>query len=78
MKRLMRWLAHKVGYSTSYHVAASFQQEGHLGTSIISMTIVVRPWAHVDNYREIVDYVASKATGCVKTPSITSLTKLGS
>jgi hypothetical protein len=73
----LRALAKKLGMSTSYHVAAVYTQDSHMSESIISMTITVKPWLHVDNYAEIVAYVKTQATRCVDTPNITSVTRLG-
>jgi hypothetical protein len=77
MRTLIRWLAAKAGYSTSYHVAATYNRDSHVVYSILSMTVSVRPWIHRDNYADLVAYVKTQATGCVGEPNITGLTKLG-
>ena len=41
------------------------------------MTVTMRPWLHIDNYMELVNYIKSEATRPASTPSITSVTKLG-
>lgn len=76
-RRALRRLAHALGWSTSYHVAATYNRDSHVGFSVISMTVSVRPWLHADNYSELVDYVKTQADRIVGTPSITSITKLG-
>lgn len=77
MRTLIRRLAAKAGYSTSYHVAATYNRDSHMGYSVLSMTVSVKPWIHRDNYAEVVAYVKTQATGCIGEPNITSLTKLG-
>ena len=73
----LRRLARALGWSTSYHVAATYNRDSHIGFSVISMTVSVRPWLHADNYSELVAYVKTQAERPVGTPSITSITKLG-
>ena len=78
MKKHIRAIAEWLGMSTSYHVAATYNRDSHTGFSVISLTVDVKPWIHADNYREVVDYVGSKAERIVGSPTITSITKLGS
>ena len=77
MRKLLRRFAHWLGYTTSYHVSATYQQDSHVGFSVLAMTVTMRPWLHVDNYTELVNYIKSEATRPASTPSITSVTKLG-
>lgn len=77
MKKFLRWLGRKCGVSTWYHVAAIYQQDSHIGSSVMSLTCRVTPWLHEDNYRELVNYVKSQAERPTTTPSITSITRLG-
>lgn len=77
MRKLIRRLAAKAGCLTSYHVAATYNRDSHIGYSIVSMTVDVKPWIHRDNYADVVAYVKTQATGCVGQPNITSLMKLG-
>lgn len=58
-------------------MSATYQQDSHVGFSVISMTVTMRPWLHIDNYMELVNYIKSEATRPASTPSITSVTKLG-
>lgn len=37
----------------------------------------MRPWIHVDNYAELMDFIKREATRPASAPSITSITKLG-
>jgi hypothetical protein len=78
MNKLIRWLAKRAGVATDYHVAALYTQDGHMGTSTLSMTVTLRPWLHRDNYRELVEYLHTQATRATPAmPVITSITKLG-
>lgn len=77
LRRLVRWLATKAGWRTSYHVAATYPLSDHLGYGTMSLTVAVRPWIHRDNYRSLVEYLREQASGCKGTPNITSITKLG-
>ncbi len=78
MKKLIRKIASWAGVSTSYHVAGTYNIDSHMGHAIISLTVNVSPWIHVDNYKEIVAYVKTQTAGrIVGDPSITSITKLG-
>ena len=75
MRKLIRIVAKRVGVETSYHVAAEFGiADGH---ATISMTVTMTPWIHVDNYKDLVNYVHTKATRAKATPTITSITRLG-
>lgn len=75
MRKLIRTVAKRLGVKTGYHVSAEFKiADGH---ATISMTVTVTPWIHVDNYKDLVDYVHTKATGAEATPTITSITRLG-
>jgi len=76
-RHALRRLAYAIGWSTSYHVAATYNRDSHIGFSVISMTVSVRPWLHADNYSELMAYVKKQAEQPVGTPSITSVTKLG-
>lgn len=76
-RRALRRLAYALGWSTTYHVAATYNRDSHIGFSVMSMTVSVRPWLHADNYSELVAYLKANAAQCVGTPNITSLTKLG-
>lgn len=77
MKTMIRRFAKWVGWSTTYHVAAQYNRDSHIGWSVISLTINVSPWIHRENYKEIVDFVGSEAEKIVGSPTITSITKLG-
>lgn len=77
MRKTLRTVAHWLGFSTGYHVAAIYKQDSHMSTSVISMTVTIRPWLHADNYRDLMDYVKSQAVRPAEMPSITSITKLG-
>ncbi len=77
MRKQLRTVAYWLGVSTAYHVAASYKQDSHIGMSVISMTVRIRPWLHDDNYRELMDYIKSQAVRAAEMPSITSITKLG-
>lgn len=78
MKKLVRKLARRFGVTTDYHVSAIYRQDSHIGTSTLSMTVTMRPWLHVDNYRDLVEYLHTQATRSTPDmPSITSITKLG-
>ena len=77
MKKFLRWLGKKLGFSTCYHVAATYQQDSYMNTSVMSLTVRVAPWIHEDNYCEVVDFVKTQATRPATTPSITSITRLG-
>jgi hypothetical protein len=77
MRKLLRRLASLIGWRTSYHVAATYQQDSHVGWSVLSMTCEVTPWLHADNYAELMDYVKAKATRPASMPTITSITRLG-
>lgn len=78
MKNLIRRLAKRAGVTTAYHVAALYQEDSHMSTSTLSMTVTLRPWLHVDNYLELVEYLHSQAVRPTKEmPVITSITKLG-
>ncbi len=77
MKKFLRWIGRKCGVSTWYHVAAIYQQDSHISSSVMSLTVKVAPWIHEDNYCEVVDFVKTQATRPATTPSITSITRLG-
>jgi hypothetical protein len=76
MRKTLRRVAHRLGWATSYHVAATYNSDIH-GFSVISLTVDVRPWLHTDNYKELVDYVESRTERIAGRPTITSITKLG-
>lgn len=75
MKKAIRSIAQSLGFNACYHVAAVYNNVN--GTANISMTVIVRPWLHDDNYNELVKHVESRAIGTKSTPSITSITRLG-
>lgn len=77
MKAFIRKVAKTLGWSTCYHVSATYPRDSHVGFSVISLTVTVKPWIHSDNYREVVDFVEAKADRPSSTPSIISITKLG-
>lgn len=77
MRRVIRKLAHKLGWTTSYHVYATYTRDSHIGFTALSMTCSIRPWLHRDNYRELMDLVSVESPQASSTPSITSITKLG-
>lgn len=77
MKKFLRWLGKKLGFSTWYHVAATYQQDSHMNTSVMSLTVRVAPWIHEDNYREVLEWVQTQATRPAAMPCITSITRLG-
>lgn len=77
MRKLIRRLAALIGYTTSYHVSATYSRDSHVGFSSLSMTVNVCPWIHRDNYTDVVAYVKKQATGCVGDPVISSITNLG-
>lgn len=77
MKKTIRKIAHFIGWSTTYHVSATYQQDSHMSTSILSMTVNIKPWLHQDNYIELVDYIKGECTRTVTKPVITSITKIG-
>jgi hypothetical protein len=77
MRKLLRRVAHWLGITTSYHVAATYQQDSHVGFSVLAITVTMRPWLHADNYNELVEFIKNQATRPASTPSITSITKLG-
>lgn len=76
-RHLLRRAAHALGWSTNYHVAATYNRDSHMGFCVVSMTVTVRPWLHSGNYRDLVAYVQSQAIQPVGPPNITSVTKLG-
>jgi hypothetical protein len=77
VRKAIRRLATWMGWKTSYHVAAQYTRDSHMGWYVISMTATVSPWIHADNYREVVDYVKTQCDLPTGNPNITSLTKLG-
>lgn len=77
MRKLIRWLAKKAGVTTSYHVAAVYQQDSHVSTTTVSMTVTMRPWLHVDSYRDLVEFVRKESPRAATIPTITSITRLG-
>lgn len=77
MRKFVRRFALWFGVNTDYHVSATYNQDSHVGWSIVSLQLTIRPWLHRDNYRELVDAVNKEATRPSSTPSITSITKLG-
>lgn len=78
MRNTLRRVAHWLGWKTSYHVVALYQQDSHMSTSTLSMTVTLKPWLHIDNYRELVEYLHTQATRSTPAmPVITSITKLG-
>lgn len=77
MKKALRFIARFVGWTTSYHVAAAYQQDSHVGWSVLSLTVTARPWIHEDNYIQLLEAVKSEAERPTRMPSITSITKLG-
>jgi len=77
MKNVLRRLAKRLGWNAAYHVAATYTRDSHVGFSTISMTVTVRPWLHVDNYKELVEYVHGECGERASKPTITSITKLG-
>jgi hypothetical protein len=77
VRHALRRMACALGWSTSYHVAATYNRDSHVGFSVVSMTVSVRPWLHADNYRDLVAYVQSQAVRPMGPPNITSVTKLG-
>lgn len=77
MKKALRWLGRKCRITTWYHVAATYQRDSHMGTSVISLTVYVMPWIHEDNYPDVVAYIESQADKPAMTPCITSITRLG-
>lgn len=78
MRNLIRQVAKRAGVATSYHVAALYHQDSHMNMSTLSMTVTLLPWLHIDNYRELVEYLHTQATRPTKDmPVIVSITKLG-
>lgn len=77
MRTAIRKFARWIGWSTTYHVAGTYTMEAHTGWSTISLVLTVRPWINEETYREVVEYVKSKAINPTTTPTITSITKLG-
>ena len=66
-----------LGWSTDYHVAATYTSDNHIGLSTIALTVSMRPWLHRDNYRALMEYVQSECDQPNAMPTITSVTKLG-
>lgn len=77
VKQILRSVARRLGWKTSYHVAATYNRDSHIGFSVISLTVDMLPWLHTDNYKELVDYVETQADRIVGKPTITSITRLG-
>lgn len=77
MKNAIRRIAKLLGWATCYHVSAIYNQDSHISTVNISMTVTVRPWIHDDNYKDVVEYVHSRSERPASIPVITSITKLG-
>jgi hypothetical protein len=76
-RNTLRRVAHWFGWSTDYHVAATYTIDSHIGFRTISLTVKIRPWLHRDNYLELVDYIHSECEKRATRPTITSITKLG-
>lgn len=38
MKKFLRWIGRKCGVSTWYHVAAIYQQDSHISSSVMSLS----------------------------------------
>ena len=77
MRRAIRQIAYWLNWSTSYHVAAQYTRDSHVGFSVISLTVQMRPWLHRENYDALMNYVHSECVKPSSMPSITSVTKLG-
>lgn len=77
MRKLLRWLGRVFGVATWYQVSATYRQDSHTGTSIVSLTCRVTPWLHNDNYNDLLRYVESQATRPASMPVITNISKLG-
>jgi hypothetical protein len=77
MKQILRSVALRLGWKTSYHVAATYSRDSHIGYSVISLTVDMLPWLHTDNYKELIDHMNSQADRPVGLPTITSITRLG-
>lgn len=77
MKRMLRSFAKRIGWSTDYHVAATYTRDSHVGFCTASMTVTISPWLHQDNYKDLVEYIHSQCEARSSVPSITSVTKLG-
>lgn len=77
MRKTLRKLAHLLGWSTDYHVAATYNRDSHIGSITLSMTVKMLPWLHRDNYRDLAEYIHSQCEARASMPTITSITKLG-
>jgi hypothetical protein len=76
MKKLIRWFCKIIGIETWYLITAVFEDDkGRDG--LVTFTVSISPWAHVDNYKLIVDYTQKKSGQEKSRPHIITLTKLG-
>jgi hypothetical protein len=75
MRTLLRWMGSKLGMVTWYHISATYPLPN--GHATMSLTCSVRPWLHVENYPELVAYVATQAHVAGAKPNIICITRLG-
>ena len=73
LRTAARQIAKSIGIATNYHVAWVVTIPA--GSAIGSMTVTMRPWLHIDNYHDLVEYIRDEQKSETR-PTITSITKL--
>jgi hypothetical protein len=78
MRKIIRILAKTLGFKRSYQVAATYVKSGQTnGWSTVSLIVTMRPWLHVDNYKDLVQYVEESSDSPSYTPVIINISRLG-
>ncbi len=76
MKKLIRFVCEKLGFSTSYIVSATWtRSDGSFST--LTYTCTIYPWLHVDNYQQLLEHTQKESKQNKVMPNIIEVTKLG-